>query len=116
LADRVWVTDPEGAKANPPVLRVPNGALLDDRTYWSAGKPLYDPSRITAPVLLIRGEWDRETPAYLAQDLFGLLVGASYKRSVTIPEGTHMLMLEKNRLQLFREVYRFLEDASLARH
>jgi pimeloyl-ACP methyl ester carboxylesterase len=116
VADRVWVTDREGAKANPPVLRVPNGALLDDRTYWSAGKSLYDPSRITAPVLLIRGEWDRETPAYMAQDLFGLLVGAPYKRSVTIREGSHMLMVEKSRVQLFREVYRFLEDASLGRH
>jgi hypothetical protein len=45
-----------------------------------------------------------KAPAYMEQDLFGLLVGARHKRSVTITEDTHMLMLEKNRVPLFREV------------
>ena len=35
-------TDPEGGTENPSIVRVPNGALLDDRVYWSAGKPVYN--------------------------------------------------------------------------
>ena len=41
---------------------------------------------------------------------FDKLVNAPYKRAVQIGEGTHTIMLEKNRLQLFREVQLFLDD------
>ena len=64
-------------------------------------------------MLLIRGDWDQDTPAYMAETLFPLLVNAPYKRSVTIGEGTHSLMMEKNRLQLFGEVQLFLEEPGL---
>ena len=111
-ADRIWATDPEGAAQNPPVVRVPNGALLDDQVYWSAGKPLYNPTQIIAPVLLVRGEWDRESTRYMARNLFELLVNARSKRSVVISEATHMLMVEKNRLELYREVDQFLREES----
>ena len=30
----------------------------DGREYWNAGKPLYDPARITAPTLIVTAEWD----------------------------------------------------------
>jgi pimeloyl-ACP methyl ester carboxylesterase len=109
--DATVATDPIGSKASPPVLRAPNGVVQDGRNYWAAGKPMYDPSHITAPVLLIRGDWDQDTPAYMAQAMFPLLVNAPYKRSVTIGEGTHTVMMEKNRLQLFGEVQLFLEEA-----
>ena len=58
-ADRIWATDPEGGTQNPPIERSPNGALLDDQVYRSARKPVYNPPGIVAPVLLVRGEWDR---------------------------------------------------------
>jgi hypothetical protein len=35
-----------------------------------------------------------------------------YKRFVEIGEGTHSVLLEKNRMQLFREVQLFLDDPS----
>ena len=111
--DATLATDPKGSKASPPVLRAPNGVVQDGRNYWSAGKPMYNPSQITVPVLLIRGDWDQDTPAYMAETLFPLLVNAPYKRSVTIGEGTHSLMMEKNRLQLFGEVQLFLEEPGL---
>jgi hypothetical protein len=38
------------------VLRAPNGILKDELAFYSVGKPLYDPSKITAPTLLLVGE------------------------------------------------------------
>ena len=47
-----------------------------------------------------------------AQTLFHKLPSGPNKRLVEIGEGTHFVMLEKNRMQLFQEVQRFLEKAS----
>ena len=47
-------TDPVGAARTPPVVRTPAGSLEDARDYWNAGKPLYDPSRITAARATLR--------------------------------------------------------------
>jgi hypothetical protein len=44
--------------------------------------------------------------------LFGLLKNAPVKRMVEIGEGTHTVIMEKNRLQLFREVQLFLDEPS----
>jgi pimeloyl-ACP methyl ester carboxylesterase len=110
-ADATFASDPVGARQDPPVLRAPNGVVLDGQRYWSDGKPLYDPAKITVPTLLIHAEWDRDTPPYMAQTLFPLLVNAPAKRYVTIGEGTHTVIMEKNRMQLFREVQLFLEEA-----
>src|SRR5256885_583223 len=103
-ADATFATDPEGAKQNPPVLRAPNGVVQDGLDFWSAGKSTYDPAKITVPVLLIHAEWDRDTPAYMAQTLFPLLVNAPGKRYVQLAEGTHTIVMEKNRLKLFEAV------------
>ena len=55
-------------------------------------------------------EWDAGTPLYMAQILFPLLVDAPSKRLVVIGEGTHSVMAEKNRMQLFREVQLFFNE------
>ena len=99
-----------GAKANPPVIRAPNGVLADSNDYWSAGKAYYDPAKITVPVLLVQAEWDRDLPPYMAQTLFPLLVNAPGKRYVMLAEGTHTIIMEKNRLELFRAVQAFLDE------
>ena len=109
-ADATFASDPVGAAQNPPVLRAPNGILLDEVTYYAAGKPIYDPARITVPPLLLVGEWDRDTPPYMAQTLFPLLLGAPAKRLVMFGEATHTIIMEKNRMQLFNEVQLFLEE------
>jgi pimeloyl-ACP methyl ester carboxylesterase len=108
-ADATWSTDPEGAKANPPVIRAPNGVLADGLEFFGAGKPYYDPSKITVPTLLVDAEWDRDAPPYMAQTLFPLLVNSPNKRYVELAEGTHTVMMEKNRLRLFETVQAFLE-------
>jgi len=107
-----WATDPEGLRRNPPALRAPNGSIADSREYWRAGRPFYDPAKITAPTLLVLGEWDQDTPPYMAQTLFPLLTASRGKRLVVLGEGTHGMWMERNRGALFLTVQVFLEEAS----
>jgi pimeloyl-ACP methyl ester carboxylesterase len=109
-AKATWATDPAGATENPPILRAPNGVVADVRNFWEKEKPLYDPANIRVPTLLIHAEWDADTPAYMSQALFPLLKNAPYKRYVVIGEGTHSVIMEKNRAQLFYEVQLFLNQ------
>jgi len=104
-------SDPVGSKQEPPVLRSPAGVSQDNRTYWDAGKPYYDPARIKVPTLVVVAEWDQVTPSQGAQALFHKLPSGPNKRLVEIGEGTHFVMLEKNRMQLFQEVQSFLDSA-----
>lgn len=109
-AEATFATDPVGSKANPRYVRAPNGVVLDGREYWSSGKPLYEPADIRVPTLLILAEWDADTPTYMAQTLFPKLVNASPKRLVIVGEGTHSLIMEQSRMQLFRQVQLFLDE------
>jgi len=110
-ADATWATDPEGARASPPHIRAPNGVIADSQETWAAGKAYYDPARISVPTLLVQAEWDRDLPPYMAQTLFPLLVNAPGKRYVLLAEGTHTIMMEKNRLKLFEAVQAFLDES-----
>jgi pimeloyl-ACP methyl ester carboxylesterase len=103
--------DQVGARQNPPVARAPNGVVEDGQRYWGADTRYYDPSKIRVPVLLVHAEWDADTPAYMSQALFARLTGAPLKRYVVIGEGTHTVIMERNRIQLFREVQLFLDEA-----
>ncbi len=107
-----WATDPKSAGTSPPVLRAPNGVTLDFQRYWAAGQPTFDPSKITAPTLMIQAEWDQDTPPARSQGLFPRLTHAAWKQYVLLGEGTHTVMMEKNRLQLFAAVQTFLETPS----
>jgi pimeloyl-ACP methyl ester carboxylesterase len=107
-ANATWATDPASGKQTPSLLRAPNGVLEDFKDIWFNGKSTYDPAKITVPVLLIQAEWDADTPPYMARELFSLLTNTPFKRYVLIGEGTHTVIMEKNRLQLFREVQEFL--------
>lgn len=46
----------------------------------------------------------------MAQALFPLLTNAAWKRHVVLSEGTHSILLEKNRVLLLRTVQQFLEE------
>ena len=78
--------------------------------FLGKGKPLYNPSDIRVPTLVIVAEWDQDTPLFMAQEVFARLVDARYKRQVVLAEGTHAIALEKNRMELIREVQRFLDE------
>ena len=109
-ADATFATDPEGMRQVPSVLRAPNGVLADARETWLAGKPYYDPAAITAPTLVVLAEWDRDTPPAMATTMFPLLTRSPAKRLVLLGEGTHGIMLERNRGALFQAVQVFLEE------
>ena len=108
----VWLHDPPTQGSLPPLgaYRTPNGIYADDREFWTAGKPAWDPSEITSPTLVIVGDWDGVTPASRAQAVFGKLANAPERRLVQIGEATHIVLLEKNRRQLYREVQAFLDE------
>jgi len=105
-----WATDPKSSEASPPVLRAPNGVFLDFQRFWGMGQPTYNPAKITAPTLMIQAEWDRDTPPARSQGLFPMLTNAAWKKYVLIGEGTHTVMMERNRMLLFQAVQAFLEE------
>jgi pimeloyl-ACP methyl ester carboxylesterase len=109
-ADATFATDPVGSKQSPQVLRAPNGVQQDSREYWSAGKALYDPAGIRVPTFLAHAEWDADLPSYMLYEYFAKLTNAPYKRYVQIGEGTHTVIMEKNRMQLFQAVQQFLDE------
>jgi alpha-beta hydrolase superfamily lysophospholipase len=82
------------------------------RDYWFAGKPYWDPSRVIAPTLVLRGEWDRVSTIPEALGVFSALSNARLKQLVVIGPGSHMMLMEKNREQLFRQVQLFLDEAT----
>jgi pimeloyl-ACP methyl ester carboxylesterase len=103
-------SDPVGAATNPPALRAPNGVMYDILNNWASGKAMFDPAKLTMPTILVVAEWDQDTKPYMAQTLFPLLTHAPQKRLVVVGEGTHTLMLEKNRMTLTSEVQKFFEE------
>lgn len=109
-ADVAFATDPVGSKQTPQVLRAPNGTLQDDRDFWSSGKALYDPGEIRVPTFLVHAEWDADLPSYMLHAYFAKLTNVPYKRYVEIGEGTHTIVMEKNRMQLFQAVQQFLDE------
>ena len=114
-AAETFASDPVGSRAEPKFVRAPNGVVEEGRNTWSKGIPVYDPLLIRVPTLLILGEWDADTPPYMAQTLYPLLKNANPKKLVILSEGSHSIMNEINRFSLFSEVSRFLEDGRAAR-
>lgn len=87
----------------------PNGVMADLIELWAAARPTYAPEKIGVPTQLLVGEWDVDTPLYMAQELFSRLKGAPYKRLEILGRGTHSMALEVNRVDLYRRTREFLE-------
>lgn len=102
--------DPAGAAMDPPALKVPNGVVADSLATWAAGTPAWDPAKLSVPTLVVQGEWDTDSPPAMGLAVFARLTKAPQRRYVLLGEATHMVMLEKNREQLFRAVQGFLEE------
>jgi pimeloyl-ACP methyl ester carboxylesterase len=111
-ADATFGTDPEGAKMHPPVIRAPNGVMADvAETFW-AGKGYYEPAKIRVPALLVTAAWDSDVPPSMARTLFPLLVNSPGKRLVELTQGTHSVLMETNRFELFEAVQKFLDEGT----
>lgn len=100
-------SDPSAATRTPPSVRVPAGPVADIGDAWSGRLP-YDPAKITAPTLIVRGAWDSVTRDADAAWLFDALRAARLRRDVKIDRATHVMHLERTRRQLYREVSSFL--------
>jgi pimeloyl-ACP methyl ester carboxylesterase len=103
-----FATDQQGP--TPGTLRAPNGVVQDGAEFWSAQKPLYDPALIRVPTFLVHAEWDADLPSYMTQAYFAKLTNVPYKAWLEIGEGTHTVIMEKNRMQLFQGVQAFLDE------
>lgn len=101
----VRASQPEAAGKSPELFRSPTGVMTD--VAWR-GVPPYDPGRITAPTLIIRGEWDELTPRAMSQSLFARLSGAKVRTLTEIPRASHFIIAETARDTLFAEVQGFL--------
>ncbi|ERI15337.1 hypothetical protein O206_19870 [Ochrobactrum sp. EGD-AQ16] len=107
-AEATLAEDPWSGEKAPDRLRASNGPIQDIRDYWRQGRAFYDPARIAAPTLLVHGEWDVDVTIDLAVSFFQKLTGASYRRWVEIGEATHLVLMEKNRMQAFEAIASFL--------
>lgn len=92
------------------LLRAPTGVMKDYSQCREAGADWYDPSLIRSPVLIIVGHLDVETTPAQGQRLFERLTHAQTKQMTVIGQGTHSLLLEKHRRQLYAGVSNFLQD------
>ncbi|MDR3516200.1 MAG: alpha/beta fold hydrolase [Azospirillaceae bacterium] len=109
-AEATLAEDPHSNQDSPPTLRAVNGPVQDIREFWATGRPFYQPAEIRVPVLLLHAEWDIHVPIDCTQAYFRALSGAPYRRWIEIGEGTHMILLEKNRLQAFDAIRHFLDE------
>jgi pimeloyl-ACP methyl ester carboxylesterase len=111
--DAFWAAnmavDPIGAGKQPQVVRAPNGPALDYQRFWDQSRAPYDPAKITAAVLVVRGEWDTLSTDIGGRDLASRLIAAAGRTYVAVPGGTHYIMIERGRERLFNAVQQFLE-------
>jgi alpha-beta hydrolase superfamily lysophospholipase len=106
LVDASLDDDPQAQGHTPPAFRAPNGTFVD---LWEAfnGRPLYDPARLTCPVMLIRGGADPTSTRSDALALFDRL-GASERSYVEIANGAHFVSAERRAPEVFRATSAFL--------
>jgi pimeloyl-ACP methyl ester carboxylesterase len=100
-------TDPESRSRDPAGVKTPTGPLADILRAWH-GVLGYDPIRVTAPIALIRGEWDGLIPDEDARWLFDAFTASRLKRDIKISRATHLMHLEAMRYALYRESIAFL--------
>lgn len=91
-------------------IKVPGGFAQDIYDAWHG--VYWDPTKINVPVLITRGDYDHVLTTRDDTDwLFTQLTNAPSKRLVLIDKGTHAMLFEKKRFELYREVQVFLDGA-----
>jgi pimeloyl-ACP methyl ester carboxylesterase len=103
-----WLaTDANAMKQTPPAVQVPTGPQADIVALWT-GNDLYDPAAITAPTLIVRGEWDSVCSAADVERLQSRMTAKAVVSKV-IPTSGHLAHLETNRALLWTTVNDFLK-------
>ena len=98
--------DPRARSSDVPAFRCPSGPLADLVRVFN-GRPLYDPRKLSMPTLLVRGSDDTTSTDTDARRLLAD-VGATEKSYGVIAPGSHFLILEKNRSELYQRFDDFL--------
>lgn len=103
--DAFWTALVEsGQRVDDASITAPNGTLLD-LLDGASGKPVYDPSGIDVPTLIIRGSLDPTSTRTDAIELYdSLAVPADERSYVEIAGGTHFIHLERRRHALYDAV------------
>lgn len=109
--ERYLETDAESQTRSPASVKTPCGLIQDVMDAWQ-GTLSYDPSKVRAPLAIVRGEWDTWCDENDARRLFDALTGSSEKRAITISRGTHLMHLEQSRHALHHETSLFLSEPS----
>jgi pimeloyl-ACP methyl ester carboxylesterase len=105
--ERYLDSDSESRTRDPAGVKTPLGPFSEIVKAWH-GQLAYDPARITAPVAIIRGEWDSLMRDDDARWLFEAFARSPIKRDIKIGPGTHLMHLEAMRLALWQESIGFL--------
>jgi len=113
FAAAALATDPTSGTRTPPALRAPNG-VLEDSFLQATGRALWSASSITAPTLVIAGEYDTWSYPEDREGLMRDLVHARARRSVLVKDATHFVLFEKKRFEFFEAVLSFLRDPDRA--
>jgi pimeloyl-ACP methyl ester carboxylesterase len=105
-----WLaTDVTAQDRTPPSVRTPSGPRADILAAWS-GELAYDPARIAAPTLIVRGEWDSLCTDADARWLLDALSAAPVRGDAKISKGTHLMHLEASRDELYGATATFLHS------
>jgi pimeloyl-ACP methyl ester carboxylesterase len=75
---------------------------------WS-GVLAYEPGRVKAPLLIVRGEWDSLCKDEDAAWLKRAWTGGAQVSDVKIPKATHLMHLETGRTALYTATTQFLD-------
>jgi len=105
----ILATDPTSGTRSPPSIRAPNG-VQEDTFLAATGRPVWNASSVYVPVLIIAGEFEFYSFPVDREGLMRELTNAPVKRSVTVKNATHFLLLEKARFELFEAVDTFLKE------
>jgi acetyl esterase/lipase len=81
-----------------------------DRTFLKEISPINHVDKIKAPILLIHGESDRQVEPFHSEEMHKRLQKAGKPvEYLTLPDEDHYLSIEKNRVDTFKAMDRFLD-------
>ena len=100
-------SDPSSRTRVPHVVAVSCGPATDIRDAWRGQYP-HDSGKITAPTLIVRGEWASLCNDADARWLFDALCTCPEKQDVKISHATHLMHLKRNRFALYEARSTFL--------
>ncbi len=101
-------TDPDYDATQHAFLRAPTGVRADYEHCALTGADWYEPELIQAPTLIVVGDLDIETTPEQGRKVFNRLTQAHSRQFTLIGGGTHSLLLENRRFQLFDAVRQYL--------